>query len=118
MAAQQIDRSDWQRFFDNLSRALPGKQAEIEVASLALGDQILGEWVALHGIVYDPKDGLIELALEGDDHLIQDPAQVWIDYDVGGLVSIEIVRRDDSREIVKLRDPIALPPPPQGQART
>lgn len=117
MAAQQIDKSDWQGFFDNLSKALPGKQAEIEVASLALGDQILGEWAALHGIAYDPKDALIELALEGTDHLIPDPAEVWIDYDVGGLVSIEIVRRDDSREIVKLRDPLGLPSPQPGQAK-
>lgn len=117
MAVQQIDKSGWQVFFDTLSKTLGGKQAEIEVASLKLGDQILGEWVAFYGITYDPKDDLIELALEGDDHLIQDPADVWIDYDVGGLISIEIIRRDDVREIVKLRDPLALPPPEEAQAK-
>lgn len=114
MAVQQIDKSGWQPFFDTLSGTLTGKQAEVEVTSLDLGDQILGEWVAFYGISYDPKNGLIELALEGDDHLIRDPADVWIDYDVGGLVSIEIIRRDGAREIVKLRDPLTLPAPEQG----
>jgi hypothetical protein len=36
MAAQNIDKSKWQAFFDRLSRGLVGMRAEIEVASLAL----------------------------------------------------------------------------------
>jgi Family of unknown function (DUF5335) len=39
-------------------------RAEIEVASLALGDQVEAEWLPLLGIAYDPKDDLVQVALE------------------------------------------------------
>ena len=40
MAVQKIDKPEWQAFFDWLSQGLLGARAEIEVASLDLGDQI------------------------------------------------------------------------------
>jgi hypothetical protein len=36
---RKLDKSQWRTVFDRLSNALEGKQAEIEVASLSLGDQ-------------------------------------------------------------------------------
>ena len=62
MTAQKIDRAEWQTFFDTLSKGLLGMRAEIEVASLALGDQIAAEWVLLLGITYDLKDDVLEIA--------------------------------------------------------
>lgn len=47
--------------------------------------------------------------IEGLDHLIRKPKEVYVDEDVGGLTSVEIVREDGSRDIVKLRDPLLLP---------
>ncbi len=38
--------------------------AEIEVASLELGNQIEAEWLPLIGLVYDHKDNSVEVALE------------------------------------------------------
>ena len=55
MAAQKIEKPEWQAFFDTLSKGLVGMRAEIEVASLALGDQIVAEWLPLLGITYDPR---------------------------------------------------------------
>lgn len=46
-----------------------GKQAEIEVALLDIGDQIEAEWVPLLGITYDPKDDPVVVLLDGLDHL-------------------------------------------------
>jgi hypothetical protein len=37
------------------SKMLEPKQVEIEVAGLALGDQIEAEWLPLIGIVYDQR---------------------------------------------------------------
>jgi Family of unknown function (DUF5335) len=59
--------------FDRLSKTLQGKQAEIEVASLSLGDQVEAEWLLLHGITYDPNDDLVEVVLERLDHMIRKP---------------------------------------------
>ena len=53
------------------------KAAEIEVASLSLGDQVEAEWLPLHGITYDPNDDLVEVALEGLDHMIRKPREIY-----------------------------------------
>ena len=111
MAAQQIERETWDAFFDNLTRTLVGKQAEIEVASLDLGDQIQAEWAPLIGITYDEKDDLIEIALEQLDHMIRSPRAVFVDEGVGGLASIAIEDSGGHRHIVRLKDPLALPAP-------
>ena len=116
MSVQQVDKSGWTIFFDTFTRTLVGKRAEIEVASLDIGDQIEAEWAPLIGITYDPKDDLIEVALEGLDHLIQRPCHVYVDYDVGGLIGLEIVDADDTRQIVKLKDPLKLPAPDRATA--
>jgi Family of unknown function (DUF5335) len=56
MTTRKLDKNQWRTFFDGVSKLLQGKQAEIEVASLRLGDQVQAEWLPLHGIAYDPKD--------------------------------------------------------------
>jgi Family of unknown function (DUF5335) len=113
MAAQKIDRSKWQAFFDRLSRGLVGMRAEIEVASLALGDQIEAEWLPLLGIAYDPKDNILEIALEGLDHLISNPKEVWADAGAGALLNFEVIDGEGVCQIIKLRKPLMLPAPGQ-----
>jgi uncharacterized protein DUF5335 len=111
MTIQKLEKSKWRRFFEGISKLLEGKQAEIEVASLALGDQIEAEWLPLLGLVYDPKDDLFEVALDGVDHLIPRPREIYIDDGVGGLMSIEIIDANGARQFIKLRDPLMLPAP-------
>lgn len=109
--AERIEKADWKPFFEQLSRTLEGKRTEIEAASLDLGDQVLAEWLPLLGITYDPKDDLVDVALERVDHLIRHPREVTADKS-GRLTSIEIVDEEGTRQIVKFRDPVMLPPPP------
>lgn len=111
MTIRKLEKSKWRAFFDGISKLLEGKRAEIEVASLALGDQIEAEWLPLLGLTYDPKDDLFEVALDGVDHLILKPREIHLDDDVGGLMSIEIVDADGAKQIIKLRDPLMLPAP-------
>jgi hypothetical protein len=106
-----LDRTEWADFFKHLTKALIGKRAELEIASLALGDQIEAEWLPFLGIAYDPKRDSLEVLLEGIDHLIDRPVQVHIGEGAGGLISIEIVDAQDTRQLLKLRDPLMLPPP-------
>jgi len=115
--AAQIDRNQWAPFLDGITNSLLGKQAEIEVVSLDLGDQIEAEWAPLIGITYDRKDDLIEIALDELDHLIRSPRELFIDYGVGDLVAaIEIVDADGNRQIVRFKDPLALPAPARDPA--
>jgi hypothetical protein len=109
--AKKLEKSIWQPYFDTVSKVLSGKRAEIEVAALDLGDQIEAEWLPLLGITYDPKDDLIEVALEGVDHLVPRPREVWVETEGLDLSSIEVIDSNGVRQIVMLRDPLMLPAP-------
>ena len=115
MATRKLDKKEWRSFFDRFSTTLDGKQAEIEVVSLRLGDQVEAHWLPLLGIAYDPNDDIVEVALEGLDHLIPKPREVYLEEGAGGLAALEIVDSDDVKQIIKLRDPLMLPAPPQAR---
>jgi hypothetical protein len=86
-----LDKSIWKPYLDHVSKTIAaGKQVLIEVASLALGDQIEAEWAPLLGIVYDPKNDLVELALDDLDHLIHGPREIYADTGPVGLESLDI----------------------------
>lgn len=108
MATVKLDKGAWQSYFDGMSKVVVGKQTEIEVASLAIGVQVEAEWVPLLGITYDPKNDLLEILMEGLDHLIRQPRDIYIDQGPAGLTSMEVVGTDDVRQIIRLRDPIML----------
>ncbi len=111
MATRKLEKAQWKDYFDAVSREIPGKQVELEVASLRLGDQIEAEWVPLTGLTYDPKDDLFEVVTEALDHLIQRPQEIYVQYDSDGLHSVEVIDADGNRHIVQLKSPLALPEP-------
>jgi hypothetical protein len=111
MTVQKLEKEQWRSFFDRVSKGLKGKQAEIEIASLDLGDQVEAEWLPLFGIVYEPKSDVLEVALEGVDHMIHKPREIYIDNGAQTLTSVEIIDAEGTEQIVRLRDPLMLPPP-------
>jgi hypothetical protein len=111
MAIMKLERDAWHPYFDRVSKTLDGKRVEVEVDSLKIGAQIEAEWLPLIGLVYDHKNDLVEVALEGLDHLIRKPRQVFVDQEAVELTSVEVIDADDARHIIKLRDPLMLPPP-------
>jgi hypothetical protein len=111
MESRKIERSRWAPALDAVSKEALAKRAEIEVAGLGLGDQIEAEWLPLLGVVYDRKDDLIEVALEGVDHLIHRPQEVHILGEAVEVSSIVVIDGDQNRHIINLRDPLMLPPP-------
>jgi Family of unknown function (DUF5335) len=84
-------------------------RAEIEVAPLDLSDQVEAEWVPLIGLVYDPKDDIVEVAVEGLDHMIHSPRELYVEEDGGELSSLEVIDADGTRQIIKLKDMLMLP---------
>ena len=82
MINRKIDKTEWKQFFDFLSKQVEGTRAEIEIASLTLGDQIEAEWLPVIGLVYDHKDNSVEIALEASkrdvvDHIIRKPREIY-----------------------------------------
>jgi hypothetical protein len=116
MATLKLEKAEWHPFFDRMSKALVGKRAEIEIASLTLGDQIEAEWLPILGITYEPKTDTLEIALDGLDHLIEYPNEIYVDATGIELRNIEIIDREGVAQIVRLRDALMLPAP-SGTAR-
>ncbi|MDO8179964.1 MAG: DUF5335 domain-containing protein [Undibacterium sp.] len=109
MSTSKLEKSAWQSYFDHVSKTVDGKLAEIEVDSLTLGSQIQAEWVPFLGITYDKKNDLIEILLDGLDHMIRKPCDVYIEQNGVALSSVEIIDADNVKQIIKLRDPLMLP---------
>lgn len=109
MATVKLEKSVWQPYFDQMSTTLAGKQVEIEIASLKIGDQIDAEWVPLRGIAYDAANDIVNIMLEGLDHVVRKPRELYVEQGPLGVSSMEVIDADDARHIVKLRDPLLLP---------
>ena len=106
---RNLPKSEWRSFFDRMSKALLGKWAEIEVAQLDLGDQIVAEWIPLLGVTYDSKDDLLDVALDRFDHLIHQPKEIMVDESRDGVTSVAVVDNDGARQVVKFKAPLTLP---------
>src|SRR5262249_24333691 len=111
MHTKKLAKAEWKAYFDRMSKSLGGRMAEIEVASLNLGHQVEANWVPLIGIVYDPKDDIVEIAVDQLDHMIQKPREIVVEEGPDGLASVEITDSDGIIQIVKLKSPMMLPPP-------
>ena len=103
-----VPQAEWRPFFDRMSKALLGKRAEIEVASLDLGDQIIAEWIPLLGITYDTKDDLLDVALDRSNHLIRHPRDIVVEETPTGLASVAVLDTEGARQIVRLKEPLVL----------
>lgn len=111
MNSRVLEKSDWHQYFDQIARALQGKRAKVEVMGLNLGDQTQAESKVLLGITFDHKGDLLEIAMEGLDHIIHKPTSIAVLEATDGLSSLEIVDSEQRRQIVTLVSPLRLSAP-------
>jgi hypothetical protein len=112
MTILALEKAEWRGYFDRVAKSLLGKRVEIEVASLELGDQIEAEWMPLLGVTYDPKADVLEIVLDGLEHLVPKPQRIFVDVGGRGLDSFEVIDFVGVRHIARLREPLMLPAPP------
>lgn len=85
------------------------QQAQIDVVGLSIGSlKLVDQWIPFLGVVYDHKNDLVEVALEGLDHIIHHPTEISVVEGAGGVESMQIVGMDGMRQIVKLKRPARL----------
>jgi hypothetical protein len=108
MTVRTLAKENWQSYCDQISKSLVGKRTYIEVGGVTFGDQVAAKWLPLLGITYDSKDDLLEIAMEGIDHLIRRPTRISVDDGPDGLRSMEIVDSDRRQQIVKFAEPLLL----------
>ncbi|MGM0584964.1 MAG: DUF5335 family protein [Pseudomonadota bacterium] len=111
MTARVLDKAEWQTFFDRMAKGLEGRRAHAEVGGLDLGEQVAVESAPLLGISYEPKADLLEIAMEGVDHMIRAPRRIAVEETGAGLSGLEVVDAEDRRQVVRLTEPLKLPAP-------
>ncbi len=111
MGLQKFDRSKWMDVCAAASAELLGKRAEIEVVSPIDGILIEASWLPVLGITYDSASDALKIMLDGVDHFVFQPQELYLDFGFGGVQSLGILDRENAWQIVLLRDPLMLPPP-------
>jgi hypothetical protein len=121
---KQIPRADWEAYFERFDRehieAEPPMAASIELISPRLGDQVEAGTAELLGLAYDPKSRLFEVLLEGRDHLVYHPEDIWVmEEEDGFITALELGLADGDKEIlyihrsgVPARQPVSTGQPP------
>ena len=105
---KQIPSQQWKDYFDRFTkrhlRDDRPEAATIELLSSSLGDQVEVEGARLLGISFDRKSKALEIPLEGMDHLVFQPKKISVIEEKDGFIpSSEIVRDDDTKEILTVR---------------
>jgi len=111
MTLQKLDKVDWRKFCENVSKGLAGKRAEIEIASPTFGVQREARWLPIIGLVYDPRKDTFQIILDGLNHTIFRPRDLYVEFGLTGVDSLGILDEDSTLQIILLRDPLMLPPP-------
>ena len=110
MQTREIEKDNWQGFFDQVSRALQGKLIQIEVDSLELGAQIELDKLSLNGLTYDSKDDAFIISTEEIEHVIHSPQQIFVADGIEGIGSLQVRSADGTEQMVSFKEPLALPP--------
>lgn len=108
---EAIPKDAWGPLLDRLSRLLEGKRAEVEVASLGLGEQFESDWAPLIGVSYDHKDDVFSVHVGDVDHLIYRPRSLAVRRQGPAVESLAITDGEGSLHLVRFGEPQMLPPP-------
>lgn len=111
MPLTRIEKSQWQPFFDRVSAALGASSVEIDIVGPHLGSQTEARHVVLTGLSYDSKDDVFAVIGEELEHNISHPRQIHVDHELDAVRSLEVVDAEGDHHILKLTDPLQLPPP-------
>jgi hypothetical protein len=100
---RKLPKSEWQAYFDKLSKHLQRETVSVLVEGLDLGVQPEAERLTLYGITYDHADDAIEIATEALTHRISGPRDLYVQEDTSGaLLSLKLTDAEGHEQIVQL----------------
>jgi hypothetical protein len=107
LETKKIPNDQLKTYFDKFTRHFLLREStnavDVEVLAPDWGDQFAAEGSRLFGITYDPGHSSLEFELEGGDHRVTKPREVWTAEEFDGFVkAIEIVREDGTREVARV----------------
>mgnify|MGYP001827116284 CR=1 FL=1 len=109
MTTKKLERSDWQRYFDQVAKNLPAMRVGVSVLGMSIGVQPETEESALIGISYDSNDDVLVVATPNVSHQIANPQEIHVREKAGTLSSVEVLTADGIKQIVELTALPSLP---------
>lgn len=112
----EIDRSEWARFLESLTKRRFEWRTEISVLSPANGDQVLSKGLWLLGFTLDTRAGqtTVEVATMGPDlahqtHSIMNPERIlFLESENGQGDVVNIQESDGTKTLVRFMEPKGL----------
>jgi len=108
MESRILDKSEWRDELIRLWRKLDGKNIQIEVEALKLGDQTEAEFVPLKGLSYDPKDDVVQVWVGALEHMINKPVKIELAVEKGRLEAIGITDADGEQHLIKPQEAVMV----------
>lgn len=110
MPTRNLERNEWQHYFDQVSRRLRASTVDVEVSGLDLGAQVEAEHLPLQGFSYDPKDDSFYLICEGLEHRIHHPRSIAVREDnAQSLKAVEVIDSEEHHHVITLTEALELP---------
>jgi len=113
MVYQAIHRSSWNTFGDRISSELKGREVELEVIGLDLGDQ-MGARLTLDDVSYDSPGNALHLVMHAAsghgqvDHIIHSPQEIYIELSDTGVSQLAIIDGEGHKQLLWVHQPPQL----------
>lgn len=109
MTTRKLERSEWQKYFDDVAKRIPAMRVAVSILGDDLGVQPETEEAALIGISYDYNDEVLTIDTANVSHRVRRPAEIHVREQGGTLSSIEALASDGTKQIIELKPLPSLP---------
>ena len=108
MVTRKLYREQWRSYFEWISAE--AQKHQVDVRLLAEGESVVAHTpVTLERLVYDAASDLLEVCTQTVDHVIPQPARIYVDEFREAVACIEVVQSNGSHHLIRLVRPVCLP---------
>ena len=105
---KKLAETDYESYFNTLSKGLKNQLVEIEIMAIGVFDKEQTSWITLYGISYDPSEKIVSVICEHIDHHIKKAQEVNIFEGDAGVQSIEIIGGGGYKHVLKFKTPVKI----------
>lgn len=107
MTLERLPTEKWGPWMDELSSSMKGLQVDLEVCGRDIGDQIQARRTRLLGLTYDAGQDLLQVAVEGETHLLHHPRDIAYDTEAGRIRYVAATDDEGRTHQVRFRQAVA-----------
>ncbi|TCR75611.1 DUF5335 family protein [Rhizobium sp. BK376] len=100
MTNEVLAKTEWRSYFKRYDEILAGTEVRIEVASPALGDQVLVERAALLGLTYEAREDVLSIVASNHSHIVKQPREISVHEVDGRLQAMRILDQEGRQQIL------------------